>query len=142
MDNKECKQVCVCTCAYTSVRERVAAAWKRMRMTEREAEEIDRGVSERCNYSSRQGEGEITTHSMLHTTPRLAPASVRPYILYAFRLQVSSCLRSDTLAQRLNMWEGKKKKKMSSCIDSGLISIITTGYTHTHTLKNMYALHF
>lgn len=31
-------------------------------------DETDREVSERCNYSSQQEEGEITTHSEPHTT--------------------------------------------------------------------------
>lgn len=46
---------------------------------ERGARQTDWEASERCNYSSQQGEGEITTHSVAHTT---LPVCVCVYNMY------------------------------------------------------------
>lgn len=63
------------------------------------ARQTDWEVSERCNYSSQQGEGEITTHSVLHTT---LPASVRAcvcmYIQYVLGLHVTCVCRRVSLS--------------------------------------------
>lgn len=98
---------------------------------EREAGKIeDWGVSERCNYSSQQGEGEITTHSMLR--PILATPPVWAWTcMYVFRLCASStCFHVCFINTRTGRkpvegkWASKKKKKRVH------ISIITAGCTH------------
>lgn len=95
---------------------------------EREAGKTDWGVSEWCNYSSLQGEGEITTHSMLHTTqgPRLRVfvCVFRAVCCHVCLNSVSVCLR----AAHTELYVGGKN--MSNKVDSVLISIITAGCTH------------
>lgn len=107
----------------------------------REAGKIDRGVSERCNYSSQQGEGEITTHSMLRPIPGTPPVCACKcglehacmYLDCVKAPHASTCaLLTHTRTGRKPV-EGKwaAKKKMSNKVDRVHISIITAGCTHS-----------
>lgn len=110
---------------------------------EREAGKIDWGVSERCNYSSQQGEGEITTHSMLHPIPGTPPVcackcGLEHACMYLDCVQAphaSTCaLLPHAHAQEERLLKGserQKKKKMSNKVDGVHISIITAGCTHS-----------
>lgn len=89
---------------------------------EREAGKIeDWGVSERCNYSSQQGEGEITTHSMLRPIPGTPPVcackcGLEHACMYLDCVQAPHASTCALLAQEESLLTGSehKKKKRSS----------------------------
>lgn len=98
---KVCVGVCVC-----SARELL------MRM--RETWVTDREASERCNYSSQQGEGEITTHSVIQTAlPPCTCVCVYMCLGYMQAACVSVCVQATCVWERQIKTEcvgGKKDK--------------------------------
>ena len=116
-----CVCVCVCVCVCLGERGGTSKVLGREEdEDEREAQEIDWGVSERCNYSSRQGEGEITTQHASHHHCVSVCLSVYVFRLYASRMCfhvfpsivcvcacACACLERHTDAQRASMWEGR-----------------------------------
>ena len=89
------------------------------------AQQTDWGVNERYYYSSQQGEGEITTHSVL-----LLPVSVCTHI---YNMGLKSCLPPACVtvtlqAEKSKHVEGENKR----WVDSVLISITTATMSNTH----------
>lgn len=107
---------------------------------EREARHIDWEVTDRCNYSSRQREGEITARSRASHMPVRARECVlvRTYLVH---LQTACGLWVLFEIHTNGGYMGGER--MCSRADSVLISVITAGCTQCqiHMLRSTWAEH-
>ena len=109
-----CVCVRVCVCVYVCLGERGGMSkvlGREEDEDEREAQEIDWGVSQRCNYSSRQGEGEITTQHASHHHCVSVCLSVYVFRLYASRMCFHVCPSNVCVCVCVCVWERHTRTK-------------------------------